>query len=154
RQISLGNRTSMGNRAAAALAFSPDGKTLAAGTNAIWLLDLESGRDVRTFGSHHDGIYATASRDGRTAFTAVSEGIVVIWDGATGQEGGRLAGHDERITSIAILDGGRRLLTSGIHLWALTTNKELRSIHAPYAYGARAPLALSPEERTLAVPAK
>jgi WD40 repeat protein len=154
RQISLGNRTSMGNRAAAALAFAPDGKTLAVGTNAIWLLDLESGKDVRTFGSHRDGIYATASRDGRTAFTAGDEGIVVIWDLATGRERGRLAGHDERITSIAILDGGRRLLTSGIHLWDLTTSKEQRWIRAPYAYGVRAPLALSPDERTLAVPGK
>jgi len=154
RQISLGNRTSMGNRAAAALAFAPDGKTLAVGTNAIWLLDVASGRDVRSFGSHRGGIYATATSDGKTAYTAGDEGSVVIWDLATGRERGRLAGYDQRITSIAILDGGRRLLTSGVHLWDLTTKKDLRSIHAPYANGARAPLALSPDERTLAVPGK
>jgi WD40 repeat protein len=153
-QISLGNRTSMGNRAAAALAFAPDGKSLAVGTNAIWLLDMASGRDVRTFGSHRGGIYATATSDGRTAYTAGDEGIVVIWDLATGRERRRLAGHDERITSIAIFDGGRRMLTSGIHMWELTTNKELRWIRAPYAFGVSAPLALSPDERTLAVPGK
>jgi RNA polymerase sigma factor (sigma-70 family) len=154
RQISLGNRTYMGNRAAATLSFAPDGKTLAVGTNAIWLLDVESGKDVRTIGSHRGGIYATATSDGQTAYTAGDEGIVVIWDLATGRERGRLAGYDQRITSIAILDAGRRLLTSGVHLWDLTTKKELRYIHAPYANGARAPLALSPDERTLAVPAK
>jgi RNA polymerase sigma factor (sigma-70 family) len=151
RQISLGNRTYLGNRAAAALAFSPDGKTLAVGTNAIWLLDTASARDVGAFGSHHAGVYATASRDGTTAYTAGEEGIVVIWDLATGQERGRLEGYDQRITSIAILDAGRRMLTSGIHMWDLTTNKELRWFRAPY--GPSAPLALSPDERTLAVPA-
>src|SRR5262249_12926371 len=117
RQISLGNRTSLGNRAPAALAFAPDGKTLAVGTNAVWLLNLESGRDVRTFGGHRAGIYATATSDGRTAYTAGDEGTVVIWDLATGRERGRLAGYDQRINSIVILDAGRRLLTSGIHLW-------------------------------------
>src|SRR5262249_25722411 len=85
---------------------------------------------------------------------AGDEGTVVIWDVATCRERGRLEGQDQTITSIVVFDGGRRLLTSGIHLWDLTTNKELRWIRAPYAYGARAPLALSPDERTLAVPAK
>ena len=152
RQISLGNRTYWGLRGAAALAFAPDGKTLAVGTNAIWLLDTVSGRDVRAFGSHRNGIHATATSDGTTVFTAGDEGIVVIWDTATGRERGRLEGEDQTINAIAVVNGGRRLLTSGIHVWDLTTNNQLRWIRAPYAYRVRAPLAISPDERTLAVP--
>src|SRR5262249_55137094 len=125
----------LGARAAAALAFAPDGKTLAVGTNAIWLLDAASGKAVRTFGSHRGGIHAAATSDGKTAFTAGDEGTVVIWDVATCRERGRLEGQDQTITSIVVFDGGRRLLTSGIHMWDLTTNKELRWIRAPYAFG-------------------
>jgi len=163
RSISLGSRTYVGTRATAALAFAPDGKTLAVGTNAIRLLDTASGRDVCTFGGHRAGVHATATTDGTTAFTAGREGNVVIWDVATGKERARLDGRDQTITAMATLGSGRRLLTSGldtalfmvIRLWDLTTNQELRHINTVrWEPQAALPLALSPDERTLAVPGK
>jgi RNA polymerase sigma factor (sigma-70 family) len=163
RSISLGSRTYVGMRATAALAFAPDGKTLAVGTNAIRLLDTASGRDVSTFGGHRAGVFATATTDGTTAFTAGREGNVVIWDLATGKERARLDGRDQTITAIATLGSGRRLLTCGLDtalfmvtcLWDMTTNQELRRIDTP-SWDPRADLslALSPDERTLAVPGK
>lgn len=163
RSISLGSRTYMGNAATAALAFAIDGKTLAVGTNAIRLIDTASGREVSTFGGHRAGIYATATTDGQTVFTAGREGNVVIWDLATGKERARLDGGDQTITAIATLASGRRLLTSGldtalfmvIRLWDLTTNQELRHIRT-VSWDPRdaSLLALSPDERTLAVPGK
>jgi WD40 repeat protein len=163
RSISLGSRTFMGSQATAALAFAPDGKTLAVGTNAIRLLDTASGRDVCTFGGHRADVRATATADGTTAYTAGREGNVVIWDLATGKERARLDGRDQTITAIATLGSGRQLLTSGldtalfmvIRLWDLTTNQELRHITTvSWEPRAASPLALSADERTLAVPGK
>jgi RNA polymerase sigma factor (sigma-70 family) len=163
RSISLGSRTYMGNAATAALAFAPDGKTLAVGTNAIRLFDTAGGKEVSTFGGHRAGIHATVTTDGQTVFTAGREGHVIIWDLATGKERARLDGRDQTITAIATLGGGRRLLTCGldtakfmvIRLWDLTTNQELRRFDK-VSWDPRdgSPLALSPDERTVAVPGK
>ncbi len=145
------------------LAFAPDGKTLAVGTSAIRLLDTASGRDVCTFGSHRAGIHATATTDGQTVFTAGREGNVVIWDLATGKERARLDGRDQTITAISTLGSGRQLLTSGldtalfmvVRLWDLMTNQELRHIKTvSWEPRAASPLALSPDQRTLAVPGR
>jgi WD40 repeat protein len=163
RSISLGSRTYVGTGATAALAFAPDGKTLAVGTNAITLIDTASGRKVSTFRGHRGGIHATETTDGQTVFTAGREGNVVIWDLATGKERARLDGRDQTITAIAPLGSGRRLLTSGLdtalymvfRLWDLTTNQELWRIDTmSWEPRAASSLALSPDERTLAVPWK
>jgi WD40 repeat protein len=149
-------RMSLSSRGATLLSFSADGKTLAIGTNAIRLIDLASGKDVLTLGGHFDNIFAAATTDGQTVVTAGSDGNVVLWDGQSGRERGRLSSHQVPIMSVHLTDGGRRLLTSDmdnvVRLWDLTTGKQLRCFDAlPKNLGL---LSVSPDGRTVAARGK
>jgi WD40 repeat protein len=74
-----------------AVAFSPDGKTLASGgTTAVQVWDLATGMEVRRFKTPEDGVRPVAfSRDGKILASAgdtKSQGVrVMLWDVASGK---------------------------------------------------------------------
>jgi len=80
------------------VAFSPDGKTVVSGAgflyifkrsedNIIRLWDVASGREIRTFSGHSNGVYSVAfSQDGKRIISASSDGTVCLWDVANGKE--------------------------------------------------------------------
>jgi RNA polymerase sigma factor (sigma-70 family) len=78
-------------RVASAVAFSPDGKLLAAGyrnDGTIRFFDLAKGKEVRVLKGHPQGVRCLAfSRDGTRLASggALNDGSLLLWDLATGK---------------------------------------------------------------------
>ncbi len=70
------------------LAFSPDGRILAAGGDSFVLWDVATGQARCQFQRHQSSLTAVAfSRDGRTVLSAANDGTALAWD-VTGLRGG------------------------------------------------------------------
>ena len=117
----------------AAIAYSPDGKTLAAGSwdDSVRIWNLHTGKAVRKFaGIHRDDIQAIAySPDGKVLASADSDGLVVLWDVATGNTLREFLGHETTVRSVTFSPDGQRLLTGSTdrtaRLWDVATGREL-----------------------------
>ena len=99
------------------VAFTPDGKALAAGgeyDNVIRLWDVQTGKPFRKFVGHTGPVGVIAfSADGQwLASTGVWERAIRLWDVATGKERCQFAGHQEWVRSLAFAPDGKRLATS------------------------------------------
>jgi WD40 repeat protein len=113
------------------LAFSPDGKSLAASTTngaaAIW--DTATGKESRMIEAHGDLGFGVAwapiaySPCGQYLATAGTEGTVKVWDPKTGYRVLILRGHTDDIWGLAISPDGKFLASAGrdatIRLWNL-----------------------------------
>src|SRR5205823_14952537 len=97
------------------IAFSPDGKLLAAGSAAgrvrLWTV---GGRLVRVLDGHQGPVWSLSfAADGRTLATAGEDGTARLWELATGQERARLTGHRGRVFAVAFAPDGTTLATGG-----------------------------------------
>jgi WD40 repeat protein len=82
---------SVGKGDVTCVAFAPDGKTLASGgwDETVRLWDVETGKELRSFLAHKDGLVLTLtfSHDGKyLASRGGNDGTVKVWDAATGAE--------------------------------------------------------------------
>ena len=68
--------------AVAALALSPDGRTLALpARNAVARWDVQTGKEMRTFTAHSDRIESIAfGPEGRRVLTAGRDGTLLLWN--------------------------------------------------------------------------
>jgi WD40 repeat protein len=128
-----------------AVAFSPDGKTLAsAGTlpggeylGAVLLWDVATGQELKRLEGHSVRVNCVAfSPDGKTL--ASGSGIersggdtsVRLWDVVTGKEVRKLEGHQKAVDCVAFSPDGNSLATGGygaLCLWNLRDGK--RTLH-------------------------
>ena len=104
-----------------ALAFSSDGKLLAASTDeAIRLVDVASGETIRTLLGEVGGARQLAfSPDGGT-LAACRENLIELWDAATGETIRTFAGQDDEIDQIVFSADGDTLATlseSDLKIW-------------------------------------
>src|SRR4029077_6213595 len=100
-------------RAIPAVAFAPDGKTLAIGsfTGEAKVFNSVEGRLQATYGGHGKVARAVAfAPDGRLLAVGSYEGFIKLWDMARGTEVRTLRGHTDRIYSVMFSADLKRLL--------------------------------------------
>ena len=149
------------------LAFRPDGRVLASGSEdgVIKLWDAAAGPEavrVAVPEARHAGL--AFSPDGRWVASAVLPrelnprgGTVRLWEAAGGRPGPVLERHDDDVSDLAFDPDGRRLAAVGtrgvVTVWELPAGRRLLGLQGPagkVAGGHRPHVAFGPDGRELA----
>jgi len=148
------------------LAFSPDGRTLAASGfwfKEVYLIDVDT-QKVRhmlpntTDGQENwsrcwQGPTLAFTPDGKTLIVGGKDGALHLWDPMKATEQAALAQTKDRVLSLTLTADGRTALTAHdggvLHLWDLTQRKHLRKL----TVSAKLPhfAAMAPDGQTVAV---
>jgi eukaryotic-like serine/threonine-protein kinase len=139
----------------AALAYSPDGRwlaALAADGRTVLLLDARTCETIARFRGHEKFVFKAAfSPDSRRLASCSQDRTVRLWE-IDGGAGRVLRGPTDEIFAVAFHPGGRRLAAGGrdraVWLWDLDRAEEVARLpgHASFVWS----LAFSPDGATLA----
>jgi WD40 repeat protein len=138
---------------ARSLAFSRDGRKLAAGhwNGTVDVCDMQSHGTVLTFGGFKDGISCLAfSPDDRLLAVASWDSSIRVFDVAKKKEPTVLNGHKDGVVRVAFSSDGKTLASAtsdGVKLWNLATAREVFTLKQPVLDGV---VVFSPDGRTLA----
>ena len=132
-----------------ALAFSPDGKTLAVGSyREVQEWDMNTGKKRRTLIGPSEGVYALCfAPNGKTLAAGggvpTIMGEVLLFDPKSGQIKNVLHEHSDVVYGLDYTPDGKRLVTASgdktLRLWDAATGKSLKVMkdHADSVYGVR-----------------
>jgi WD40 repeat protein/serine/threonine protein kinase len=103
------------DRTPGALAFSPDGRRLAASSTGgtVRVLDIATGSELLALHHTRDVGGVAYSPDGRRIATWNADYTIRLWDAATGDEVFTLRGHTGYVLGLAFSPDGHRILSSG-----------------------------------------
>jgi WD40 repeat protein/serine/threonine protein kinase len=143
--------------------FSPDGRRLASlgfshSPVKLWDLPAGGGGEITprsSLGHHSNGAWSAAfSPDGRLLAVGggVADGVVRVYDVASGELLHSLQGHIDRVVSVAFSPDGRRLVSTNldrtVKLWDPATGQEVLTLRGHKDVTCRA--LFSPDGRRLA----
>ncbi|MEP7341779.1 MAG: serine/threonine-protein kinase [Acidobacteriota bacterium] len=134
------------------VAFSPDGKLVATGSDNVALWDAESRTLLARF--DYDSIVwgVTFSPDGRWLVSTHGDGSILVWDVANRRRAASLNGHANAVRAVALSPDGKQLASAGddrsIVLWDLE-NGQKETVLAVHETRVTA-LAYSPDGQGLA----
>lgn len=125
-----------------ALAFTPDSKAIAVRLeNSVDLHDIDSGRRLRRFESHTDGVPRIAiSPDGKWLASGGSENMALVWELATGKLTHELAHQYHLVFGVHFSADSKRLITGagdGVATHGEVTSWETKSGQSVWRYEAK-----------------
>ena len=123
------------SNAVTSVAFSPDGATLASGSEdkTIEMWKLDAGKRWYTLTGHSDWVTCVAfSPDGTTLASGGRDKMIHIWDLNKGKWWYALAGHSDRVSAVAFSRDGQ-VLASGsrdktVQLWNLNKGRRMSAL--------------------------
>ena len=119
------------------VAFSPDGRSLAAGgfhmDKLVGIYDVRTGKRLRTLAGHTEweADACTISPDGTLLASTGTDKQILVWDLATGALRHRLADQPFRVTTLAFSPDSATLACGGdktVRLWDMRTGQLRRTL--------------------------
>lgn len=121
------------------LAFSPDGRRLAAGGGApseeglLELLAWPEGNSLSVFSGHEDTVLAVAWRSDATLASASLDHEILLWEVKSGKQVQRLKGHSSGVTSLRFLSDGQHVVSGGrdnnVRVWDADSGRMIRALN-------------------------
>jgi WD40 repeat protein len=137
-----------------ALAYSPDGKWIASGSEGgeIRAWDASTGEKVVGLHGHQSRVASVTCSHDAKRIASCSDETVRVWDAHTGEEVLTLKGHKHPVLRVAYSPDGKRLASccpETVRLWDVQTGKEIHTLKARGALSSSS-LAFSPDGKRLA----